>query len=102
MVDAETTPYTRIARSDKFRALIAHKKAFLIPTCLFFFVFYFTLPILTSYFTVLNTPAYGAITWAWVFGFAQFIMTWTLCSVYTRKAAQFDRDVAAILEETER
>lgn len=99
MADTDTAPYTRIARSDAFRALMARKKAFLVPTCLFFFVFYFTLPILTSYFTVLNAPALGAITWAWVFGFAQFVMTWSLCSLYTKKAAQFDRDVEAIIEE---
>ena len=99
MSENAPTPYTKIARSEKFRALLARKKAFLVPTCVFFFVFYFALPILTSYFTVLNRPAIGAITWAWVFGFAQFVMTWALCGVYTRKAAQFDRDVAAIQED---
>lgn len=98
----EITPYSKIARSDRFRALMARKKAFLVPMCAFFFAFYFTLPILTSYTTVLNHRAIGPISWAWVFGFAQFVMTWALCGVYTRKAAEFDREVAAIQEEAGR
>lgn len=53
----------------------------------FFLLFYFALPILTSYTDVLNHPAIGPITWAWVFAFAQFVMTWVLCILYSRKAA---------------
>ncbi|MGV2788144.1 DUF485 domain-containing protein, partial [Clostridium perfringens] len=48
---------------------------------------------------VLNHPAIGPITWAWVFAFAQFIMTWVLCILYSRKAAQFDRMVDDIKKD---
>jgi len=58
---------------------------------IFFLLFYFLLPVMTSYFTFLNQPAVGAITWAWVFAIAQFVMTWTLCIMYTKKAGQFDQ-----------
>ena len=34
---------------------------------------------------MLNTPAFGDVTWAWVFAFAQFIMTWALCMIYSKK-----------------
>ena len=76
--------YGRIAASSEFRSLMVRKKRFLLPMSLFFLAFYFVLPILTSYSTVLNEPAVGSISWAWVLAFAQFVMTWALCSVYTR------------------
>ena len=95
----DTTPYSEIARSASFRSLLEGKKRFLLPITLFFLVFYFLLPVLTSYTTILNHPAVGAITWVWVYGFAQFLMTWTLCAVYTKQAARFDTEVRAIIAE---
>lgn len=82
--------YKRIVRSALFQELMKKKKSFIIPTTIFFFVFYFALPVLTSYTTVLNQPAIGAISWAWIFAFAQFIMTWGLCILYSSKAKKFD------------
>lgn len=91
--------YSAILKSDAFRELLRNKKMFILPSSIFFFVFYFTLPILTSYFTVLNTPAFGSISWAWVFAFAQFIMTWGLCILYTKRAEEFDKLVDKIKQE---
>lgn len=54
---------------------------------------------LASYTTVLHNEAFGVITWAWVLAVAQFVMTWTLCIMYTRKAAQYDRMADEVLEE---
>lgn len=90
MNQSSKSPYSTIAESDRFRLLMSQKKRFIVPMSLFFLVFYFVLPIMTSYSTVLNQSAFGPITWAWVFAFAQFIMTWILCSLYTRKARAFD------------
>lgn len=59
------------------------------------------LPLLTSYSKILNEPAVGAISWAWVFAFSQFIMTWALCIIYSRKSAKFDAMVAGIRKEAE-
>lgn len=87
--------YSDVARSELFRKLMDEKKRFIIPMTLFFLAFYFTLPVLTAFSNVLNAPAIGSITWAWVFAFAQFIMTWVLCSMYSRKSETFD----AICEE---
>jgi uncharacterized membrane protein (DUF485 family) len=83
--------YSAIARSSSFRTLLAEKKKFIIPVTIFFFCFYFALPILTSYSTILNNKFIGDITWAWVFAFLQFIMTWALCILYSKKAARFDQ-----------
>jgi uncharacterized membrane protein (DUF485 family) len=91
--------YTKIVQSESFKYLMQAKRKFILPLSLFFLAFYFTLPILTSYSTVLNNPALGSISWAWIFAFAQFIMTWTLCSLYSRRAAQFDELVEKIKRE---
>ncbi|MEC3608059.1 DUF485 domain-containing protein [Bacillus glycinifermentans] len=87
----ETIDYSRAAASPAFQELLKKKRAFIVPMTVFFLIFYFLLPILTSYFTFLNESAVGPITWAWIFAIAQFAMTWTLCILYTRKADQFDR-----------
>lgn len=96
----DPTPYSEIAQSPRFRALLERKKQFLIPVSAFFFVFYFALPVMTSYFpSVANVHAIGAITWAWLFAFAQFLMIWTLCALYVKKAELFDADAAAVIED---
>jgi uncharacterized membrane protein (DUF485 family) len=91
--------YSKIVQSSAFQHLMNEKKRFILPLSLFFLAFYFTLPILTSYSTVLNKPAIGSISWAWIFAFAQFIMTWTLCILYSKRAASFDELVEQIKRE---
>ena len=91
--------YTQIVQSSEFKQLLQAKKRFIIPMTIFFFTFYFILPIMTSYSKILNTPAIGEITWAWVFGFAQFVMTWTLCILYSQKAQSFDKLSKNILKK---
>jgi uncharacterized membrane protein (DUF485 family) len=91
-----TIDYTAIVQSSSFQQLLKEKRNFLLPFTLFFLAFYFTLPILTAYSSVLNNPAIGSISWAWVFAFAQFIMTWSLCIIYTKRAAKFDEIVEEI------
>ncbi|MVO97988.1 DUF485 domain-containing protein [Paenibacillus lutrae] len=96
---AKEINYTEIVQSSQFKKLLKQKRQFILPLSLFFFAFYFTLPVLTSYTTVLNTPAIGPISWAWVFAFAQFIMTWVLCILYSRRAAKFDVMVQEIKQQ---
>lgn len=91
--------YEQIANSNQFKRLMHQKKKFIVPLTVFFLVFYFLLPILTSYTTFLNTPVFGDISWVWVFAFAQFIMTWVLCSIYVKKATSFDQQADQIIED---
>jgi len=91
--------YESIASSSKFRELISTKKKFIISGSIFFLVFYFALPILTSYTTILNKKAFGEISWAWVFAFLQFIMTWVLCTMYVKKSATFDKLADEVISE---
>ncbi len=85
-----------IEQSSSFQELIRQKKAFIIPATIFFIIFYFTLPILTGYTTVLNGKAIGVINWAYVYAFAQFAMTWILCHMYMNKANKFDKIVEEV------
>lgn len=88
--------YSMIVQSSSFQQLLREKRRFIIPWSIFFLVFYFSLPILTAFSSILNKIAFGAISWAWIFGSAQFIMTWVLCIHYTRRAARFDQTVESI------
>ncbi|MCH1639852.1 DUF485 domain-containing protein [Paenibacillus timonensis] len=91
--------YTEVLHSAKFKTLISRKKRFIIPLTVFFLLFYFALPVMTSYSEVLNRPAIGPISWAWMFAFAQFVMTWVLCILYSRVSRRFDRLVDEIRRE---
>ena len=91
--------YSAIVQTQQFQQLLREKKRFILPFTLFFLVFYFALPIMTSYTSVLNNRFYGYITWAWVFAFAQFIMTWALCMIYSKKAVRFDHLSNEVLKE---
>ncbi|CAG9611863.1 hypothetical protein BACCIP111899_01035 [Bacillus rhizoplanae] len=94
--------YTEVVQSAEFQNLLQAKKKFIVPMSIFFFSFFIALPILTSYSKVLNTPVFGDITWAWVFAFAQFVMTWALCMIYSKKAESFDRLSNQILENIDK
>lgn len=91
--------FVKIEQSEKFQRLMNDRKKFIVPLTIFFLVFYFLLPVLTSYTTFLNTPVIGDISWVWLFAFAQFIMTWVLCTIYVKKAASFDRQTDEIIDE---
>lgn len=91
--------YVKIESSPQFKQFMNRKKKFIVPLTIFFLVFYFLLPISTSYGKFLNTPFFGDISWAWVFAIAQFIMTWVICTIYVKKAASFDKEAEQIIEE---
>lgn len=91
--------YEEVVKKPKFKKLMDDKKKFILPFTIFFLVFYFTLPILTSYTTILNKPAIGDISWVWIFAIAQFIMTWTLSMIYVRRFSRFDKDAEEILKD---
>lgn len=92
--------YSKIVGTPSFQRLLSTKRSFILPMSLFFLAFYFTLPVLTAYTNVLNERAIGDVSWAWVFAFAQFIMTWSFCGIYSRKAKKFDQMAEEIIEES--
>lgn len=87
----EGAEWNRVERTSAFQELMQRKKAFLIPAVIFFLAFYMAMPILAEFTTVLDGQAIGAMTWAYVYGFAQFVMTWILCHLYLSRANKWDR-----------
>lgn len=89
-LEARAKEWRRVEHTSAFRELIRRKKAFIIPATIFFVVFYFGLPILAAFTTVLNFTVVGAITGAYVYAFAQFAMTWILMHLYVNRANKWD------------
>ncbi len=73
--------YTEVVQSEEFQLLLNTKKKFIVPMSIFFLSFFIALPILTSYSKVLNTSAFGDVTWAWVFAF---------CTIYYDVVIMYD------------
>lgn len=91
--------YVEIEESAEFKQFLKRKWKFIVPMTIFFMIFYFLLPILTSYTTFLNTPAIGDISWTWIFAFSQFLMVWVLSVIYVKKANSFDKEADQIIKE---
>jgi uncharacterized membrane protein (DUF485 family) len=98
-----------VERTPSFQEYARKWKAFLIPATIFFMVFFFGLPILASFTTVLNGRAIGPLTWAYVYGFAQFAMTWIIMRLYVNRANKWDdfviqarREAAEATEQEEK
>lgn len=89
-VDERGEKWARVARTGGFQELMRKKKAFLIPATIFFMVFYFTLPVLTAFTTVLNYRVGDLISLAYIYAFAQFAMTWILGHLYLNQANKWD------------
>jgi uncharacterized membrane protein (DUF485 family) len=86
----ERREWARVAETGAFHELMRRKKAFIIPATIFFIAFYFGLPVLAAFTTVLNFNVVGAITGAYVYAFAQFAMTWILMHLYVSRANKWD------------
>ncbi len=87
----DAADWDRVAAREDFRALIASKRAFIVPATLFFVVYYFALPLLVGYAPgVMKTEVFGAVNLAYLFALSQFVMAWGLAAWYLRAAGRFD------------
>ena len=91
--------WVRIERTSAFKELVKRKRAFIIPATIFFMVFYFGLPFLAAFTTVLNVKVLGPLTLAYIYAFAQFAMTWILMHLYVSRANKWDDLVDRAREE---
>ncbi|AMQ05485.1 MULTISPECIES: DUF485 domain-containing protein [Sporosarcina] len=96
---SETLDYEKIINTPEFKNLVKRKRIFSTPYIIFFFIAYFTLPILTGYTTILENRAIGWMTWTWVYSLSMFVMVWVFTSIYMNKAKSFDIDVEEILKK---
>lgn len=91
--------WRRVSQTSAFGELMRSKKTFIIPAVVFFLVFYMAMPVLAEFTTALDGQAVGALNWAYVYGFAQFLMTWILMHLYVRRAKKWDKLVEEAREE---
>jgi uncharacterized membrane protein (DUF485 family) len=91
--------YSEITEATAFKELVSRKRAFLVPTVIFVLLFFIMLPILSIFTDVLDGKAIGAISWAYVYAFAQFFLAWVVTFVYWRKADRWDELARRAREE---
>jgi uncharacterized membrane protein (DUF485 family) len=82
--------WVRVERTSAFKELAQKRKAFILPATIFFLIFYFGLPFLTAFTTLLDVSVIGAINLAYIYAFAQFVMTWVLMHLYVSRANRWD------------
>ncbi|WNS76659.1 DUF485 domain-containing protein [Bacillus sp. DTU_2020_1000418_1_SI_GHA_SEK_038] len=99
LITEKSVDYVKVESSQQFKQFLSKKNKFLVPMTVFFMIFYFLLPIFTSYTTFLNTPAIGDISWTWIFAVSQFVMVWVLSAIYVKKAGSFDKEAEQIIYE---
>jgi uncharacterized membrane protein (DUF485 family) len=95
----EQLDWPAIEQLESFKQLERSRAKFAIPVMIFFFPFYLGLPLLAAFTKVLTHPVLGSITWAWIYAFAQFVMTWTFCMVYLGRAKKFDKATLGVIAD---
>lgn len=99
---SDQTDWDRIAASKRFQNLLALKKAFILPVFVFFFVYYFALPISIGYASkLMSTRVIGTVTLAYLFALSQFVVGWIIAWLYLKAAAKFDTLAKEILREVD-
>lgn len=91
--------YSEIAEATAFKELVSRKRAFLVPTVIFVLLFFIMLPILSIFIDVLDGKVIGAISWAYLYAFAQFFLAWIVTFLYWRKANRWDELARKAREE---
>ena len=82
--------YSKIAKTEAFEELVRRKRAFLVPTVVFVLLFFIMLPVLSIFTDVLDGKVIGAISWAYLYAFAQFFLAWIVTFLYWRRANRWD------------
>ena len=91
--------HAKLEETASFKELVRQKHAFLVPTVVFVFLFFIALPVLSIFTNVLDGKVIGAITWAYLYAFAQFFLAWIVTFVYWRKAGRWDELASRAREE---
>ena len=96
------TPQSRRAANDAFyEVMVTERRKLIMPLTGFVLVFYFILPVLTNFTSLLDGVAFSGITWAFVYAFAQFFMVVIVTTIYRRRIdAVEDMHRPAALDET--
>ncbi|MGL4674005.1 MAG: DUF485 domain-containing protein [Wohlfahrtiimonas sp.] len=87
-----------IEQMPTFNQVVREKNIFLFSITAGFLFIYILLPIL-AFQPFLQKPIMGAITGVWFYSAGLFLMTITLCTLYIRQAAKFDKKIADVIAE---
>lgn len=98
--EAAKTDWEAVAATQEFRQLIKAKLRFVVPTTIFFVIYYFALLVLVGWAPALmKTKVFGAVNIAYLFALSQFFMAWIIAALYVRAAARFDQSAASIIDK---
>ena len=90
-----------IEADPEFKKLLADKIRFIIPSTIFFVVYYFTLPVLVGWWPdLMKKEVWGKVNLAYVFALSQFFMAWALAFIYVKVAAKWDISAASVLKRS--
>jgi uncharacterized membrane protein (DUF485 family) len=92
----------RVQGTAAFRELIREKRTFVISAFTFLLIFFFPLPILTAFTTLLDRQVIGALNWAYLYSFALFGVAWVVAILYWIRARRFDELAQRVREEAEK
>ena len=95
----QRSEYSEIAETEAFKELVRRKRAFLVPTVVFVLLFFIMLPIISIFTDVLDGKVIGAISWAYLYAFAQFFLAWIVTFLYWRVAGRFDELATRVRKE---
>lgn len=99
-VSPQPPDWERLAVSESFRNLIRDKRRFVVPTTIFFIVYYFALPVLVGYFPeLMKRQLWGPVNIAYAFALSQFLMAWVIAWIYMRVAERFDKLASDVVAE---
>lgn len=91
-----------LAQSPEYRQLLTEKRRFIVPATVFFVVYYFSLLVLVGWCPkAMSAPVVGDVNVAYLFALSQFFMAWTLAFLYVRKASQWDRLAAELVNRVQ-
>ena len=92
--------WDQIAHTPEFSALLTAKRRFIVPSTIFFLIYYISLPVLVGFAPdVMKRRVWGPLNIAYLFALSQFFMTWILAAWYLRMASKFDGMAAQILHD---
>jgi uncharacterized membrane protein (DUF485 family) len=95
--DLDVVDWNVVAASAEFQALLAAKRRFIVPTIVFFVVYYFALPVLVGYAPDwMRREVVGVVNVAYLFALSQFFVAWLIAALYLRAAARFDKSAQEI------
>jgi uncharacterized membrane protein (DUF485 family) len=101
MATPNAVDWDAIIRDPRFQSLHKRKNAFLYGLMALAVAYYFLLPIGAAYFQDLfKVRVWGVINVGLLFALSQFVVTWAIAIIYSRKASQdFDRMAAELAAE---